>query len=84
MTKEEIKKIIIEEILNIAPDIDEEEIPLNENLQLSIEIDSYDFLNILVALAERLGIEVPEADYTKVDTLERMIAYFNEKVKPSD
>lgn len=76
MNKNELKTIIIEEILNIAPDVDAEEIILDENIQTSLEIDSFDFLNILVALAVRTGIEVPESDYPKVDTLKNMIDYF--------
>ena len=76
MNKNELKTIIIEEILNIAPDVDEEEIILDENIQTSLEIDSFDFLNILVALAVRTGIEVPESDYPKVDTLKNMLDYF--------
>jgi len=79
MNKKELKTIIIEEILNIAPDVDEEEIIFNENIQTSLEIDSFDFLNILVALAERTGIEVPESDYPKVDTVEHMMDYFYKK-----
>ena len=76
MTKEEITNTIIEQILMIAPDIEEEEIIPNENLQRSLEIDSFDFLKILTALNQELGIEVPESDYGKVDTLEHMTDYF--------
>ncbi|MEA3372855.1 MAG: phosphopantetheine-binding protein [Campylobacterota bacterium] len=79
MTKEEIKNTIIEQILEIAPEIEEEEIEPNENLQRSLEIDSFDFLKVLTALNEHLGVEVPEADYGKVDTLEHMADYFSER-----
>ncbi|MCD6173559.1 MAG: acyl carrier protein [Sulfurimonas sp.] len=76
MTKDEIKNIIIKTILEIAPDIEEDEIEENENIQRSLEIDSFDFLKILTAMNEELGVEVPEADYSKVDTLENMADYF--------
>ena len=46
------------------------------NIQRSLEIDSFDFLKILTALHEKLGIEVPESDYAEVDTLNRMVRYF--------
>lgn len=80
MNKDELKNIIIEEILNIAPDIEQDEITMDGNIQTSLEIDSYDFLNILVALNERVGVEVPESDYAKVDTLQNMIDYFKERL----
>ncbi len=76
MTTEQIKEAIIREILMIAPDIDEEEIEPNVNLQRSLEIDSFDFLKVLTALNEELGVDVPEADYAQVDTLEHMADYF--------
>ncbi len=78
MTKDEIKKTIIDEIYEVAPEHEGEEIPEKDNLQESLEIDSYDFLNLLTALAEKLGVEVPEDDYGKVDTLEHMVDYFAE------
>ena len=80
MNNDELRNIIIKEILNIAPDIEEEDISIDENIKTSLEIDSYDFLNILVALNEKIGIEVPESDYAKVDTLENMIKYFNNRL----
>jgi acyl carrier protein len=76
MNTDEIKKIIIEHILEVAPEISEDDIDENKNIQRSLEIDSFDFLKILTALNEKLGIEVPEADYSKVDTLNNMAEYF--------
>ncbi len=81
MTKEEIKKTILEEIYNIAPDYEGEDVDENENIQEAFEIDSYDFLNLLTALNEKLGVEVPEDDYSKVDTLSKMVDYFYEHMK---
>jgi len=80
MTKEEIKNKIIEQIYEIAPEHEGEEIPENENIQRSLEIDSFDFLNLLTALNEELGVEVPESDYSEVDTLEHMTDYFAQRL----
>ncbi len=80
MTKEEIKSVIIAQILEVAPDIEEKEINADENLQTSLEIDSFDFLKVLVAMYEKLGIDVKEADYGKVDTLNHMVEYFAERL----
>ncbi len=80
MNKETIRRAIIDQILQIAPEIEEEEIEPNENIQRSLEIDSFDFLKILTALNDQLGVEVPEADYAKVDTLEHMADYFAERL----
>lgn len=76
MTKEQIKTVIIKQILEIAPDVEESQIVSDKNIQRSLEIDSFDFLKILTALNEILGVEVSESDYAKVDTLEHMTEYF--------
>ena len=76
MTKEEIKKKIIGQIYEIAPEHEGETIPENKNIQRSLEIDSFDFLNLLTALNDALGVEVPESDYGEVDTVEHMADYF--------
>jgi len=80
MTLEQIRAAIIGQILFVAPDIDESDIIPDKNIQRSLEIDSFDFLKILTALNDELGVEVPESDYSKVDTLERMTAYFAERI----
>lgn len=80
MTTEQIKQTIIEQILTVAPDIEQEEIEPNANLQRSLEIDSFDFLKVLTALNEELGVDVPEADYAQVDTLEHMADYFKARL----
>lgn len=80
MTKEDIKQKIIEQIYEIAPEHEGETIPENENIQRSLEIDSFDFLNLLTALNDELGVEVPESDYGEVDTLEHMADYFAKRL----
>lgn len=80
MNTDEIKKVIIEQILEVAPEISEDELDDHKNIQRSLELDSFDFLKILTALNEKLGVEVPEADYGKVDTLENMALYFSERL----
>jgi acyl carrier protein len=80
MTTEQIKETIIEQILMVAPEIEKEEIEPNANLQRSLEIDSFDFLKVLTALNDALGVDVPESDYARVDTLEHMADYFKARL----
>jgi len=80
VTTEEIKKTIIGQLCDIAPEYEGEAIPEDENLQRALEIDSFDLLNLLTALKDILGVEVPEADYARVDTLEHMAGYFADRM----
>lgn len=80
MTKEAITDAIISQIQTVAPEIERGDIRPDAHIQRSLEIDSFDFLKILTALKEILGVEVPEADYAQVDTLAKMRDYFAERV----
>jgi len=46
----------------------------------TLDIDSYDFLNFLIGLNEKLGVEVPESDYGQLRTLNEMLSYFSARV----
>jgi acyl carrier protein len=48
-----------------------------------LDIDSYDFLNFLIGLNEKLGVEVPEEDYGKLRSMKEMFAYFSARMGQS-
>jgi acyl carrier protein len=53
----------------------------NENIRRALDIDSFDFLNFLIILHEKLGVDIPEADYGKLNTLDEMVAYLAARTK---
>ena len=75
MTDAEIKAAILDGLAQIAPESDPAELSPNENIRRALDIDSFDFLNFLIGLHEKLGVDIPEADYGKLNTLDEMIAY---------
>lgn len=83
MTHEECKKIVIDIIADIAPDEDVSDIKSDVRLRDQLELDSMDFLDIVMELRKQHGIEVPEAEYPQLASLDSCAAYltpkFNEK-----
>ena len=77
MTQTETKKILFELLQQIAPDIDPTTLEMDENIREELGIDSFDFLQFIVALDEAFGIETAEEDYGKIDTLNALINYVN-------
>ena len=75
MTTEDIRAIVISVLTEVAPDVDPAAIDPDTELVEQLDIDSMDFLNIVVAINERTGIEVPERDYPKLSTLNDAVAY---------
>jgi acyl carrier protein len=75
MTETEFKSLICEILGDIAPDMDPAAVAGDEDLREALDLDSMDFMNFVVALHERTGVDIPEADYPKLRTLDGAIAY---------
>lgn len=80
MTDEDIKKIIFTELTTIAPEADPAALAPTANVRETLDIDSYDFLQFLIGLDKKLGVEVPEKDYAIFTTLDGMVRYLAERV----
>jgi acyl carrier protein len=75
MTRDELKRALLEEIGNIAPDVDVAAVRDDDDLREALDVDSISFLNLMIALNARLGIEVPEIDYPKLRSLKSALDY---------
>jgi len=69
------KSMICEVLGSIAPEADFAALSGSEDLRDALDLDSMDFLNFIIALHERTRIEIPEADYSKLRTLNDIAAY---------
>jgi acyl carrier protein len=79
MTKDDCKKLVIDIISDIAPDEDLTAIKSEIRLRDQLQLDSMDFLDIVMELRKRHGIEVPEADYGQLASLESCADYLTPK-----
>ncbi|MEY2745194.1 MAG: hypothetical protein RL112_236 [Planctomycetota bacterium] len=75
MNREEIILAIKDIIQTIAPDEDLSELKTDVRLRDQIELDSMDFLDIVMELRKRYGVQVPEEDYKELATLDGCVAY---------
>jgi len=72
---EALKAAILETLSEVAPEIDIAAVDPKTELREQFDLDSMDMLNFVIGLHERLGIDIPEADYPKLSTLEGAIRY---------
>lgn len=79
MTKDECKKLVIQIIGDIAPDEDLTHLKPDLRLRDQLQLDSMDFLDIVMELRKRHGIEVPEADYGQLASLDSCADYLTPK-----
>jgi acyl carrier protein len=80
MTRDEIRRIVIDALGNIAPETDPGAIPETADVREALDIDSMDVLNFIIALHERLKVEIPEIDYPKLLTVAGATGYLAAKL----
>jgi acyl carrier protein len=81
MTAAEIKKAIIDILTDIAPDEDlsdlKEDVPFRDQL----ELDSMDFLDIVMELRKRYRVQIPEQDYPQLGSMSSTVTYLEPVMK---
>ena len=71
-------------IASIAPDEDLSNLALDVRLREQIELDSMDFLDIVMELRKRYGVQVPEPDYKELATLDGCVRYLEPKLRDKE
>jgi acyl carrier protein len=79
MTEDQVKQIVVDIIAEIAPDEDTSNIKPEIKLREQLDLDSMDFLDIVMELRKQHNIEVPEADYPQLASLESCATYLTPK-----
>ena len=79
MTKDECKQVVLDIIADIAPDEDLSNVKPEVRLRDQMLLDSMDFLDIVMELRKRHGIEVPEKDYQQLASLDSCADYLTPK-----
>ena len=71
----DLKAIILETLGEVAPEIDISAVDPAIELREQFDLNSMDMLNFVIGLHERLGVDIPEADYPQLATLEGAVRY---------
>lgn len=75
LTREQARAAIFDALCAIAPEVDPAGIAPDKPLREQVDLDSFDFLNVIIRLHERLGIDIPESDYAELATLASATEY---------
>lgn len=79
MTNDECKQVVLDIIADIAPDEDLSNVKSDVRLRDQLQLDSMDFLDIVMELRKQHSIEVPEADYVQLASLDSCATYLTPK-----
>lgn len=75
MTRDDIRNAVVQALTSVAPEIDPQSLQADSAFRQEFDLDSMDFLNFVIALHGRLGVDVPESDYVKLATLNGAVDY---------
>jgi acyl carrier protein len=82
--RDRLRAAIFEAITAIAPEVDFADIRSDQPLRQQIDLDSFDFLNVIIRLHEILGIDIPESDYGELLTLDHAVEYLARRCGSSE
>jgi acyl carrier protein len=81
MTTEEVRQVVLNIISDIAPDEDLTTIKDEVSLREQLDLDSMDFLDIVMELRKRHKVEVPAEDYPQLASMASCVAYLTPKMQ---
>lgn len=80
MTPDEIRTVVLNALGTVAPEADLNRLRPDQRLREQLDIDSMDFLKFVLAIHNTLGVEIPEADYGQLATLDACVKYLAARV----
>jgi len=80
MNRDELSQRVLALLTEVAPDVDPAGVIPGVAFRDQFDFDSMDTLNFAIALHRELGVEVPEADYGQLSSLEKCVAYLAPRV----
>jgi acyl carrier protein len=75
MTGKDVRSTVLAILAQLAPEANVAELRPDVRIRDQLDLDSMDFLNFLIAVHEELDIDIPEADYPRLRTLDEIVAY---------
>ena len=81
MTRDNIKELIIEIIEDIDDEADFDGLDPDQPLRDQLDLDSMDFLDIVMELRKRYKLQIPEEDYPELISLSSCVNYLEPKLK---
>ena len=75
MSTTDMHDVVVRAITDVAPDLDPATLNGSDSLRVDLDLDSIDFLSVMVRLAEDTGVEIPEDDYERLTTIDACAEY---------
>jgi len=75
MNPSDIRRGVLDALLAIAPEVDARSLDDTRALRDQVDLDSMDWVNLLLGLHSQFGIDIPGADHARLATLRQIVGY---------
>ena len=82
MDRSQIRAGVLATLAEVAPEVDVAQLSDTAPLRRQVDLDSMDWLNVIIGWHRRFGIDIPEADYARLGTLDAVVRYLAERIGP--
>jgi len=83
MTDAEILAGVLDTLAAIAPEVPGDQLAVDQPLRAQVDLDSMDWLNFLIGLHQRFGVDIPETDYAQLIHLRAIVDYLAARRPPA-
>ncbi len=80
MDRDALRQTALAILHGIAPEVGPDDIEPGTPLRQQVDLDSMDWLNFLIGLHRKLGVNIPEADYAQLVTLDNVLDYLQARL----
>ena len=78
--RQTLRETVLSLLCAIAPELDPDALAAERPLRHQVDLDSMDWLNFLVSLQERFGVQVAESDYARLISLNDVLDYLQARL----
>ena len=82
MERSQIRAGVLATLAEVAPEVDVGQLTDTMPLRRQIDLDSMDWLNVVIGWHRRFGVDIPEVDYARLSTLDAVVRYLAERIGP--
>lgn len=77
-----IRAQVLNVLGRIVPELEPDTLRGDRAIRDELDVDSMDLLNFVIGLSQAFGIEIPEADYKRIATVDALVEYLDRRLHP--
>ena len=81
MTPAAIRSKVLDVLGTVVPELEPDKLRLDRPIRDELDVDSMDLLNFVIGLSKAFKVDIPEADYRRIATVDQLVSYLGAKIR---